>query len=182
MSDYSHDIAQICKNGHVITTCYSDKPAEHKNFCPSCGDATIIKCPSCEATIVGSFYKTFINRTSGNELLGIEPHTTLHKTFMNDIFIVPAYCHNCGEPYPWTSKFLKAADEMVDMFDDLTSEQKQTLKSTFPDLIIERPESQLAALRASKIINGLQEFGKDILVNLLSENVLPTLFTLMQLK
>lgn len=71
---------------------------------------------------------------------------------------------------------------MVDMFEELSTEQKQQLKETFPDLIVETPQSKLAALRAAKLINGLTSFGKDIFVKLLQDNIIQSLFTLMNIK
>ena len=158
-----YEQATICENGHIISE-YSNNAESTDKYCSKCGGLAIKTCKKCGTYIRGQY--------NSDEFVIIP----------NGSIVVPAYCHNCGDPYPWTSKFLNAADEMVDMFDDLTPEQKQTLKSTFPDLIVESPNSQLAALRASKLINGLQEFGKDIFINLLSENIIPTLFTLMHLK
>lgn len=178
------DTAQICENGHVITIHHKSLPVESKKFCPTCNAKTISKCPNCNAELQGCYHADTERLVSYNYITPGQEKYSYATVCLTDFqnYTVPAYCYNCGEPYPWTSKFFEAANEMVDMFDDLTQEQKQTLKSTFPDLVVESPNSQLAALKASKIINGLQEFGKDIFINLLSENIIPTLFTLMQLK
>ena len=153
--------AMICLNGHLITDNYEDYGIEDR-FCRKCGAATIINCQYCNKSIHGRY-------TANN--FGSKPLKEL-----------PAFCHNCGKPYPWTEAFLKTADEMVDMFEELSTEQKQQLKETFPDLIVETPQSKLAAFRAAKLINGLTSFGKDIFVKLLQDNVVDSLFALMHLK
>ena len=86
------------------------------------------------------------------------------------------FCTSCG-----TKTFLETAEDMVDMFDELTPEQKLQLKETFPDLIVETPKSKLAALQASKLINGFQSAGKDIFISMLKEKVIDSLFLLMHL-
>lgn len=153
--------AMICLNGHLITDNYENRGIKD-SFCNKCGAATIINCQYCHNHIHGRYSVNNIGSMPLRE--------------------IPAYCHNCGKPYPWTETFLKTAEEMVDMFDELTTEQKQQLKETFPDLIVETPKSKLSALKAAKLINGLTSFGKDILVKLLQDNVVQSLFTLMQLK
>lgn len=154
--------AKFCLNGHMITDDLEFSGKQDK-FCSQCGAATITQCKSCGAAIHGHY--------SVPGVFGSHPPIP-----------VPAFCHNCGKPYPWTETFLKTADEMVDMFEELSTEQKQQLKETFPDLIVETPQSKLAALRAAKLINGLTSFGKDIFVKLLQDNIIQSLFTLMNIK
>lgn len=154
--------AKICQNGHMITN-NVESSENHDKFCSKCGAETITQCRFCRAAIHGIYIVP--------GYIGKYPPTP-----------VPSYCHNCGKPYPWTEAFLKNADEMVDMFDELSAEQKQQLKETFPDLIVKNPRSELAALKAAKLINGLTSFGKDIFVKLLQDNIIQSLFTLMNIK
>lgn len=154
--------AKICLNGHMITDDL-ESSGNNDSFCSECGAKAITHCKYCNANIHGYYFVPGV--------LNLAAETT-----------VPAYCHDCGEPYPWTETFLKTAEEMVDMFNELSTEQKQQLKETFPDLIVETPQSKLAALRAAKLINGLTSFGKDIFVKLLQDNVVDSLFALMHLK
>lgn len=133
--------AKICLNGHLISSNIENHSADYP-FCTSCGSKTITICQNCQAPIHGYYHIKGV--------VSFEEPT------------VPAFCHNCGEPYPWTKTFLETAEGMVDMFDELSPEQKLQLKETFPDLIVETPKSKLAALQASKLINGFQSAGKDI--------------------
>ena len=154
--------AKICLNGHKITDNVEGFD-NHDNFCSQCGAEAITKCEFCGATIHGIYFvPCYVGKYAP--------------------IPVPSFCYNCGKPYPWTETFLKTADEMVDMFDELSTEQKQQLKDTFPNLIVETPQSKLAALKAAKLINGLQSFGKDIFVKLLQDNIVQSLFTLMNIK
>ncbi|WP_096467743.1 DUF2321 domain-containing protein [Aneurinibacillus soli] len=41
--------------------------------------------------------------------------------------VAPAYCRNCGNAYPWTEEALKAAKELADEIDGLTSDEKELL-------------------------------------------------------
>lgn len=156
--------AKICLNGHMISDDYQFAK-DYDKYCTLCGAENITCCQYCNAPIHG-YYDYEVPGYVGPA----------------EVAPVPAYCHNCGKPYPWTEAFLKTADEMVDMFDELSTEQKQQLKETFPNLIVETPQSNLAALRAAKLINGLTSFGKDIFVKLLQDNVVDGLFALMHLK
>lgn len=96
-------------------------------------------------------------------------------------FPLPYYCHNCGEPYPWTQARLETADKIVDMLDELDDVQKKQLKETFPDLIVESPKTQLSALVAAKIMEKVHGLGRYVLIQWFEQNVLPTILTLMNL-
>lgn len=152
--------AKICLNGHLISSNIENHSADYP-FCTSCGSKTITICQNCQAPIHGYYHIKGV--------VSFEEPT------------VSAFCHNCGEPYPWTKTFLETAEDMVDMFDELSPEQKLQLKETFPDLIVETPKSKLAALQASKLINGFQSAGKDIFISMLKEKVIDSLFLLMHL-
>ena len=79
-----YDTMLVCENGHKITSVLKSQPWQEVKRCPTCGAVTISQCPKC-----------------GGEIHGYE-HIPGH------IFLVPIelpeYCHECGEPYPWTSK------------------------------------------------------------------------------
>ena len=77
-----YDVMQACTNGHVITSEASSRPEDLRKRCPECGDETITQCLKCNADIQG--YKHVPSVTYPR------PNTP------------PAYCHECGEPYPWT--------------------------------------------------------------------------------
>ncbi len=48
-----HDTAQICLNGHVITTHANTSPDLMQKHCDKCGEPTITKCPNCKSDIRG---------------------------------------------------------------------------------------------------------------------------------
>lgn len=169
------DTAQICKNGHVINTSCKYDPHSCSAFCPQCGEKTIKTCQHCQMPIRGDSY---------TEELFLDNITDTVK--LNHCYQVPAYCHNCGKPYPWTESLLQEADTIIDSFDELTEEQRKLLKDKFPDLLTETPRTISSALTFSKLINGLTSVGsavgKGFLVSLLEKHVPETLFTLMQLR
>jgi hypothetical protein len=80
MGDY--DVAQVCREGHVITTTAQSAPQFRRAFCGDCGSPTIMACEHCQAPIRGYYHVPgFIGGTLDIEL--------------------PNYCHECGKPYPW---------------------------------------------------------------------------------
>ena len=77
-----YDVMQACTNGHVITSKAKSRTEDLRKRCPECGAETITKCPKCNADIQG--FKHIPN------VIHAVPNTA------------PAYCHECGMPYPWT--------------------------------------------------------------------------------
>ena len=88
-----YGIALICRNGHVCS-CDLDHMDAAIKHCPECGEETISACPSCGAQIRGSGYYE-----------GIIYVPSYHR---------PAYCINCGKPYPWTERALEQARKIAD--------------------------------------------------------------------
>ena len=69
---------------------------------------------------------------------------------------IPAYCHNCGEPYPWTKAALDAAAELIDEeMNELTGEEKSTFKAALPDVVAQNPRTTLASRRISKCLKKI---------------------------
>lgn len=67
----------------------------------------------------------------------------------------PSYCTFCGEPFPWTESTLKAAKEFADELEELSSDDKVTLKGTFDDLASDSPRTEIAASRFKRILRKL---------------------------
>lgn len=174
MSSKQYDVAQICTSGHVINLSCNRQPADCTKFCSLCGSPTIKECPSCKAPIRGDAYVSSVIAVTS--LDGVERSIKVIKDY-----VVPAFCPDCGNPYPWTNSFLISAEKIVDMADDLSPEQKQQLKETFPNLLVDKPESKYSALVASKLIHEIKSMGKNILIEMLKENIPMKLFELMQL-
>lgn len=79
-----YDTRQVCINGHEITSMANSHPEYTKKRCPECGSETITTCPSCKSMIQGYHHVPGVIGFFDSEL--------------------PAHCHECGEPYPWTLK------------------------------------------------------------------------------
>ena len=152
---YYH-VAQVCLNGHVITSSADFVPDHCKKFYPDCGQPTITKCPHCQENIQGDY-----------ERPGFYPINGRH-------YKPPAYCVNCGNPYPWTLARVKAAEELIAEDEELNNQEKRILKKSLPDLVNDTPGTQLAATRFRKfmkkaaLITG--EGLKQILIDIISES------------
>jgi len=151
--NYRYDVAQICLNGHLITSMAKSNPEFTQKYYDKCGAETISSCPYCEEFIRGNYIVWRVAYIGG--------------------YKIPKYCHNCGKPYPWTESKIKAAKELVNEIKELSSEEKNILKQSIDDLIKEVPREELAALRFKKlIVKGGKEVVqamRDLLVDLLSE-------------
>jgi len=89
-----YDTAQICLNGHVITSSTTTSPELKRQLCDKCGAATITECPKCGANIRGDYH--------------VPGEPTLGETYR-----LPKFCRDCGVAYPWTESSLKAAHELA---------------------------------------------------------------------
>lgn len=153
--------AQICLNGHCVTTSLERNSELSARFCKDCGSETISQCPSCKANIRGYF-----------EVPGV---ITLSSSYRP-----PAYCYACGEPFPWTTTTIEAAKEFADELDDLTSDERKRLKASIGDLTKDNPKTEIAAQRYKRLMAkaGSEAAGvmRKILVDVLSEAARKTLF------
>jgi hypothetical protein len=147
--------AQICLNGHVVNDSADEKPHRNEKFCRKCGQPTIMNCPECNERIRGYFYTSNFSGPS--------------------IKHPPTFCHNCGKAYPWTNAKLEAAKELIAEDEQLGTDEKELLRLTFPDLIIETPRTRLAISRykklTSKSLKVTSEGLKSILIEIASEAI-----------
>lgn len=120
--------AQICLNGHAVTsdircTC------ELETYCSKCGAKTLTACPNCGTPIRGKY-----------DAVG-EPVIPYR-------YSPPAYCRNCGAPFPW-------------------------IKAALPDILNDSPRTTLAATRIAKYLKKLaptvQETFKQIFYRIAAE-------------
>lgn len=125
-----YDTAQICLNGHEINDSFYGNIDHNQKYCKDCGAKTIINCLSCEAEIRGHY-----------------------KDGMSGAYMVPSYCHNCGKPYPWTERQIKAAQDLVDELEKVSKKNKELLKASIEDLVNETPKTIPAAIKFKKIIS-----------------------------
>lgn len=151
--------AQICKNGHVITS-NTNNTAHLSNFCPECKAETISACPECNTPIRGKY------DVSG--VMGISSYTP------------PKYCHHCGHPFPWTESTLNSISELLDMQNQLTEDEKQHFMSYLPIIFDETPQSEVTALKLRLLFNKLpSEIGslaKNVITDVISESIKKILF------
>nr|DAL11009.1 MAG TPA_asm: Primosomal protein N' [Caudoviricetes sp.] len=154
----------------------------NETYCSLCGSKIISTCPSCNSPLRGDYYANKAHYRYGaitfdghgqKILSGFNEELQSHQTQ------IPAYCYNCGKPYPWTEARLKAAENIIDMIDELSEEQKQKLVEFIPDLLIETPRSEYAALICAKFLDGISGYVFQAFKDWCQKNVLPTLLVLM---
>ncbi|MHB8869585.1 MAG: DUF2321 domain-containing protein [Thermoleophilia bacterium] len=130
-----YDVAQVCLNGHAITSMALEYPQFKADFCDQCGVRTIMSCPSCDCPIRGDYH---------GGVIGFNP------------FIPPPFCIACGRPFPWTAKKMEVAKELLDELDidpgDLVRlhESLEGLASSSTEI-----EEELYGRRIKKVIAGL---------------------------
>lgn len=149
-----YDVAQICLNGHVVNSCFDRRPQHNKAHCDRCGEKTITQCPGCKTTINGAY---ILN--SGSVMSGLGT--------------APAFCRNCGRPFPWTESKLKAAQELSQEIEGISNDEKKILMESIDDLVRDNPRTTLAATRFKKIVakagGAIGGSIRDILVDIVSE-------------
>jgi len=147
-----YDVAQICLNGHVVNSMTVEHPESNFAFCARCGQPTISQCQNCKAPIQGYLH---IPNAAG--------HGYSH----------PAFCNECGLPFPWTKSKLEAARELSDLIENLSKKDVQSLKDSLEDLVKDTPRTTVAATKFTKIISKAGKSAADgfrtILIDVLSE-------------
>jgi hypothetical protein len=160
LNQSGYDVAQICRNGHIINTQATINPQHNQRYCSRCGAECIFKCPSCNIFIKGEY---LYNNAS-----------------LNLRFILPAFCSPCGDAYPWTKLAIQTAKELADELDTLTDEDKAILKQSIDGIVKDTPQTKLAATRFAKLmVKGGKEvasIAKEILVDVISETAKKTIF------
>ena len=143
--------AAICKNGHVETGDISSYSGGR--FCKKCGEEIINSCPNCGTAIQGEYY---------------EPSVICFLPY-----IPPSYCHNCGQPYPWTTARIEAAKMLIEDMDELSDEEKKKMSESIDKIISDTPYTEVASNRIKKyLLKAGKETAsvfRDILVNIASD-------------
>ena len=153
-SESWYDVMQVCLNGHKITGALKARPELGTQHCRDCGAVAISKCQNCNTDIRGYHHVPgIVDLTGGPE--------------------VPAFCHACGKPYPWTESRLKAAQELSQEVEGLSDSERETLRASLDDLVRDTPRTTVAATRfkrlAAKAGKGAADAFKNLLVDVLSE-------------
>jgi hypothetical protein len=148
-----YDIAQVCPNGHVSNDSTRRYPQHSAAFCQDCGEQNITACPRCSTGIRGDYYAP--------GLVGPPGYTP------------PSFCYNCGSPFPWTERRIKAAEELATDSGELSSEELAQFKENVPPLMKTSPQTAVAANRVKKLLmkvgKGTAQGIRDILVDVVSE-------------
>ena len=146
-----YDVAQICLNGHVANSSVTTFPEGCREYCNKCGEKTIVACPSCSNKIRGSY------------------------TLVAGGYNMPSYCEHCGKPFPWVAKRLEAAEELAELIDEFSVEDRMLLKTNLGDIVRDNPRSQVAALKVKKVLSKASPHFisafRDILINVISDPI-----------
>ena len=113
--------ALVCPVRHVIAS--SLPYSTPKAFCTECGKPAIDKCPACGASIPDS-----------SPMWGGRWEPDKH-------------CHACGAAYPWTVGAKQAAEDLIDLLDSLKPEDREALKLSLDDLMVDSGRTELVATR-----------------------------------
>lgn len=144
-----YDVGLACLNGHSINSYARSSPVSNAKFCKTCGEKSIDACPKCSATIRGK----------------------LHVPNVASLIAwrVPSYCHECGEPYPWTQRKTEALSEVIDELDNLDEAERNKLKQSIPDIIRDTPKTETATVRFKKAIMKTGQLGGKLLGDVLAK-------------
>lgn len=155
------DVAQICLHGHIVNDSTMSFPQDNSPVCKICGAKTITNCPVCGEPIQGAL------RTS--------------ERFDIPEYIEPAYCHHCGNLYPWS---VEKIDTALDFFIDhkiITSEQKLQMKEMIVDLVEGTDNNKLSTLHVKSYLKSLSsgdvESVKGMIGGLLNDSAKQSMFS-----
>jgi hypothetical protein len=135
-------------------------PENNKKYCKECGEKTIDTCPNCNHSIRGA------------------------RAGMVGFVNAPAYCEECGNPFPWTETRIRTAiqlfaEEMAD------KEAVRQFEESVRTVSKGNPEAPLAANRLGKLMAKVTttitaDAIKKTVVDVASETIKKTLLSLFQ--
>ena len=137
--------AQICLNGHVITSFLDKGEQPRSGYCEECGESTLIVCSDCSSSIRGN----------ADGMYGVMER-----------YVPPKFCYQCGKAYPWTERRLDAARELAMELEGLQASERQELADSIGDIVRDTPRTQVAALRFKRLAGMAAKGAGDILWNL----------------
>lgn len=144
--------AAVCLKGHTASDGIEKYPAQGK-FCEQCGAEVITACPACNASIKGDYY--------------------VEGYFGPSHFDPPAFCRNCGRPFPWTVERLAAAKELADELEGVSADDRSKIKEALDDVSANGPRTELGAARLKKLLgnatNAIGQAAWKISVDIASE-------------
>ncbi|HQU45786.1 MAG TPA: DUF2321 domain-containing protein [Pirellulales bacterium] len=145
-----YELGMACLNGHAVNSAADTNPVQNAKCCAKCGEETITACEQCGANIRGNY------DVPGVISIGFG-------------WTPPAYCHDCGGPYPWTLRSKDAISAAIDAIDDLYPDEREQLRKSIPDILTETPMSQVAALRFKKAIARIGAVGGKVMTDVLAK-------------
>jgi len=105
------EFAAICEHGHIISSALAyDASTGSDKFCEKCGARVYQKCPHCRTPVRGLLLRLDISSLDSEpEFFGeYGPYYAV-----NDPYVPPSYCYNCGKEFPWTAEIRKQVDAIV---------------------------------------------------------------------
>jgi len=156
-----YDVAQVCMNGHVVNDTAQRNPEFNKQYCDRCGEKTITACLNCNTAVQGDYH------CEGVTVIGTCPTPA------------PAFCHNCGNPFPWTTAKQLAAIELF-LEEDQSKEDQDVFRQSVEQIAKDTPQAQVASKRIGKLLGKISKETasaiRDILVDVASETAKKLLF------
>jgi hypothetical protein len=141
-----YDVAQICLNGHIVTTTAVWEPHTRPEFCRDCGQRTIVKCNACHRQIQGAYW-----------VADMYPYP------IKVVIRAPGFCHGCGVAYPWTQAKFQAARDLAMELEGLEPQERERMAASFPDLIADTPQTPVAATRVRRMFEKIGQGANDVL-------------------
>jgi len=126
------DTALVCLNGHVVNNSSKTSPENNTKFCEKCGEENIAECPHCKEIIRGEIH--------------YEGVANFDCTIVNP----PLYCHNCGQPYPWTIRKFEALNEAIAEA-QLDDADKKDFSESIKNVTSDNPKTKLSVMKINKI-------------------------------
>ena len=149
------DPALICLSGHVVNTWAARDAGRNEAHCSQCGAKTISACVGCGTAIRGS-------------RIGAPS------------FRRPAYCRECGEPFPWTNAAIQAASEYATEV-ELSEMDRTQLPELIEHLVKDSSRTVIAATKMKRLMHQagpvVTEGFRKILVDVIAETAKKMLFS-----
>ncbi len=157
------EFAAICGHGHIISSALAyDTSADKIKFCQRCGAKVYRKCPHCGAKVRGLFLRLDV------DALDSEPEGLGEYGFywpVNNPYIPPSYCYNCGQEFPWTAEIRQQLDAIVHRSGrDLSPDEQAVISRAWPSILGDRFDHESAS-RVGKLLEKVGPSVRDIIIN-----------------
>lgn len=144
------DIAAVCESGHVINAETQEHPEHNAKFCQHCGAPAVLACvnPKCSQAIRGVHHSASASSSAP--------------------WSPPAHCRECGTAFPWTVKKARELADVIDDLEEVTPEDKASMKAHVGDIICPTAESGRAVRIFKKVLGKLGASTQKVFENVLS--------------